>query len=310
MHNMTGFLGAAVGVAIAVVIWVVVVSLRKERSGDAPQFDERQLAARAKAYSSAFFTLLGYLAVVALLDSVAEVRWCDLYTACFLGMMLALDVFAVAAIRSDAYFGIHERPVASIVLFAFVAVLNLSVAIARFAAGEPLETDRLAEALAISHAEAAEQCVLLQQRLAESELPLELRRLENSWQLCTIAGYDAVIRTALELRSNTPLSNAAMEVLAVVAYNQPVTRSFIEQVRGVDSSSVVASLEEKGLIEEAGRMELPGRPVAFRTTAAFLRCFGLSDLSELPELQPPEEAEETEEEEQLGFDDLTPEEEK
>ena len=138
MHNMTGFLGAAVGVAIAVVIWVVVVSLRKERSGDAPQFDERQLAARAKAYSSAFFTLLGYLAVVALLDSVAEVRWCDLYTACFLGMMLALDVFAVAAIRSDAYFGIHERPVASIVLFAFVAVLNLSVAIARFAAGEPL----------------------------------------------------------------------------------------------------------------------------------------------------------------------------
>ena len=169
-----------------------------------------------------------------------------------------------------------------------------------FAAGEPLETDRLAEALAISHAEAAEQCVLLQQRLAESDLPLELRRLENSWQLCTIAGYDTVIRTALELRSNTPLSNAAMEVLAVVAYNQPVTRR----------SSVVASLEEKGLIEEAGRMELPGRPVAFRTTAAFLRCFGLSDLSELPELQPPEEAEETEEEEQLGFDDLTPEEEK
>ena len=75
MHNMTGLLGAAVGVAIAAVIWAVVVSLRKERSGDAPQFDERQLAARAKAYSSAFFTLLGHLAVVALLDSVAEVRW-------------------------------------------------------------------------------------------------------------------------------------------------------------------------------------------------------------------------------------------
>ena len=83
-----------------------------------------QLAARARAYSSAFFTLLGYLAVVAVLDSVAEVHWCDLYTACFLGMMLALDVFAVAAIRSDAYFGIHERPVASIVLFAFVAPIK------------------------------------------------------------------------------------------------------------------------------------------------------------------------------------------
>lgn len=74
MHNMTGLLGAAVGVAMAAVIWAVVVSLRKKRSGDAPEFDERQLAARAKAYSSAFFTLLGYLAVVALLDSVAEVR--------------------------------------------------------------------------------------------------------------------------------------------------------------------------------------------------------------------------------------------
>ncbi len=138
MHDLSRLLGVAVGVTIAVVIWVVAVSLRKKRSGDAPQFDERQLAVRAKAYSSAFFTLLGYLAVVALLDSVAGVRWCDLYTACFFGMMLALDVFVVAAIRSDAYFGIHERPVASIVLFAFVAVLNLGVAIARFATGEPL----------------------------------------------------------------------------------------------------------------------------------------------------------------------------
>lgn len=82
--------------------------------------------------------MLGYLAVVALLDSVAEVRWCDLYTACFLGVLLALDVFAVAAIRSDAHFGTHERPVASIALFALVAVLNLGVAIARIADGEPL----------------------------------------------------------------------------------------------------------------------------------------------------------------------------
>lgn len=138
MHNISALLGVAVGVAIAAAIWALLVSLRNKRSGDAPQFDERQLAARAKAYSSAFFTLLGYLAVVAVLDSVAEVHWCDLYTACFLGMMLALDVFVVTAIRSDAYFGIHERPVASIVLFAFVAVLNLGVAIARFADGEPL----------------------------------------------------------------------------------------------------------------------------------------------------------------------------
>ena len=94
MHNMTGFLGAAVGVAMAAVIWAVVVSLRKERSGDAPQFDERQLAARARAYSSAFFTLLGYLAVVAVLDSVAEVHWW-ICTRRVFRHDVALDVFAV-----------------------------------------------------------------------------------------------------------------------------------------------------------------------------------------------------------------------
>lgn len=157
-----------------------------------------------------------------------------------------------------------------------------------FAAGDPLETDRLAEALALSHAEAAEQCVLLQDRLAESGLPLELRRLENSWQLCTVSGYDTVIRTALELRSNTPLSNAAMEVLAVIAYNQPVTRSFIEQVRGVDSSYTVGVLMDKGIIEEAGRLDVPGRPMLLRTTPEFLRIFGVSsyeELAELPEIR-------------------------
>ena len=165
-----------------------------------------------------------------------------------------------------------------------------------FAAGEPLETDRLAEALAISHAEAAEQCVLLQQRLAESDLPLELRRLENSWQLCTIAGYDTVIRTALELRSNTPLSNAAMEVLAVVAYNQPVTKAFIEQIRGVDCSGVLQSLTVKELVEEKGRLELPGRPLLYGTTDNFLRCFQLSSLEELPPLPEKEKAQEPSEE--------------
>lgn len=172
-----------------------------------------------------------------------------------------------------------------------------------FAAGDPIEGDRLAEALGVSSSEITEQCALLEGALHADGLPLELRRLEDCWQLCTRTGYDAVIRTALELRQNAPLSSAAMEVLAIVAYNQPVTRGFIEQVRGVDSSSVVASLAEKGLIEEAGRMELPGRPIGFRTTAAFLRCFGLSDLSELPELAPPEEPS-GEDEDQLGFDDL------
>lgn len=81
---------------------------------------------------------------------------------------------------------------------------------------------------------------------------------------------------------NTPLSPAALEVLAIIAYNQPVSRSFIEQVRGVDSSSTVQTLVQKGLIEEAGRLDLPGRPVSFRTTDVFLRTFGIASLAELP----------------------------
>ena len=177
-----------------------------------------------------------------------------------------------------------------------------------FAHAEPVETARLADALRLDTDETAELLQKLQKLYDERESGMVLLYFEpDRWQMTTRPYYGEMVKRILDTRRNAPLSPAALEVLAVIAYNQPVSRSFIEQVRGVDSSWVVASLEEKGLIEEAGRMELPGRPVAFRTTAAFLRCFGLSDLSELPELQPPEEAEETEEEEQLGFDDLTPE---
>ena len=180
-----------------------------------------------------------------------------------------------------------------------------------FAHAEPVETARLADALRLDADEVTTLLQKLQKRYDEQESGMVILYFEpDRWQMTTRPYYGEMVKRILDNRRNAPLSPAALEVLAVIAYNQPVSRSFIEQVRGVDSSSVVASLEEKGLIEEAGRMELPGRPVAFRTTAAFLRCFGLSDLSELPELQPPEETEETEEEEQLGFDDLTPEEEK
>ena len=92
------------------------------------------------------------------------------------------------------------------------------------------------------------------------------------------------IKRILDTRRNAPLSPASLEVLAVIAYNQPVSRSFIEQVRGVDSSSTVAKLLEKGLIEEAGRLDLPGKPVAFRVTDTFLRVFGLGSLADLPPL--------------------------
>ena len=95
----------------------------------------------------------------------------------------------------------------------------------------------------------------------------------------------------------TPLSQAALEVLAVVAYNQPVTKAFVEQVRGVDCSGVIGSLTTKGLIEEKGRLELPGRPLIYGTTENFLRCFNVSSLDELPALPEEEEAQSSEAEE-------------
>lgn len=172
-----------------------------------------------------------------------------------------------------------------------------------FAAGEPVEVDRLAEALEIAPSALVADAQAVSAELGMS--PLELRRLEDSYQLCTRTEYAPVIRRALEIKRNIPLSAAAMETLAIIAYNQPVTRGFVEQVRGVDSSSVVVSLAEKGLVEEAGRMDLPGRPLAYRTTANFLRCFGLAGLGELPQVNETEDSPEatSEPEEQLTLED-------
>ena len=164
-----------------------------------------------------------------------------------------------------------------------------------FAAGEPLEGARLGEAIGLGEEEVRDYAAGISAWLEDVEFPLELRRLDTAYQLCTRPVYAGEIRRALELRRNTPLTPAALEVLAIIAYNQPVTRGFVEQVRGVDSSSVVTSLVEKGLVEEAGRLELPGRPIAYRTTPVFLRCFGLESLDHLPDVTgsgegpPPEE---------------------
>ena len=102
--------------------------------------------------------------------------------------------------------------------------------------------------------------------------------------MCTHPAYATVIQRAVETKKAAPLSAAAMEVLTIVAYNQPVSKSFVEHVRGVDSSSVVNTLVEKELLTEAGRLDVPGKPVAYATTPHFLRCFGLQSLDELPPL--------------------------
>ena len=151
-----------------------------------------------------------------------------------------------------------------------------------FASGEPVSIDRLSEVFEITFDEVADRMNVLDNRLQNSGI--ELVRLENTYQLSSRSEYGEYIRKAADMRRKTPLSNAGMEVLAVVAYNQPVTKAFVEQVRGVDCSSTVTTLVEKGLLEEKGRLELPGRPLLYGTTKNFLRCFGISDISELPEL--------------------------
>ena len=158
-----------------------------------------------------------------------------------------------------------------------------------FAHGDPIGADKLAAALELPESLVTDGLTALQQRYQRPESGLALLKLGEHWQLATKNQYGPWVSKALETRRAVPLSNAALETLTVIAYNQPVSRAFIEQVRGVDSSSSVSGLLEKGLIEEAGRLDLPGRPVSFRTTDHFLRVFGLSSLDELPPIRPEEE---------------------
>lgn len=153
-----------------------------------------------------------------------------------------------------------------------------------FAAGEPVEISRIAQALNIETEDAVMVLQSYAEQLDERESGVCLLRMGERYQLCTRQEYAEQIRNVLEMKRNAPLSSAAFEVLAVVAYNQPVTKSYVEQVRGVDCSGVIATLCQKGLIEEKGRLDLPGRPLLYGTTAEFLKCFCLSSLSELPEL--------------------------
>lgn len=153
-----------------------------------------------------------------------------------------------------------------------------------FASGEPVELSRIAQSLEIDAEIISGALWELSMQLDERKSGICLLRLGSKYQLCSRTEYAQYVRNALDLKKNAPLSPAAFEVLAVVAYNQPVTKAYIEQIRGVDCSGVVATLCQKGLLEEKGRLDLPGRPLLYGTTPDFLRCFCLSSLSDLPEL--------------------------
>ncbi len=153
-----------------------------------------------------------------------------------------------------------------------------------FASGEPVEAARIAEALEIDIDTVNGAMWELGRALDERGSGICLLRLGSKYQLCSRSDYAQQVRSVLDIKKNAPLSPAAFEVLAVVAYNQPVTKAYVEQIRGVDCSGVIATLCQKGLLEEKGRLDLPGRPLLYGTTPDFLRCFCLSSLSELPEL--------------------------
>ncbi len=161
-----------------------------------------------------------------------------------------------------------------------------------FACGTPVEAERMAQALSMREGDIIALCEELKSDYERAGRGIRIVRMNNSYQMCTEERFADLIRAVMDLRRNTPLSAAAAEVLAVIAYNQPVTKAFIEQVRGVDCSGVVSGLIARQLIEEKGRLELPGKPLVYGTTDHFLRCFNISSLEELPPL--PNDDEDTE----------------
>jgi segregation and condensation protein B len=157
-----------------------------------------------------------------------------------------------------------------------------------FASGEPVGISRIAAVLGADEDDVTQAATKLRDRYVFERRGIRLVFLDKAVQLCSAQEYADYIRLALETRKQPQLSQQALEVLAIIAYFQPVTKLYIEQVRGVDSTYTVGLLQERGLIETCGRLSVPGRPLLYKTTSAFLRTFGISALDELPELPEPE----------------------
>ncbi len=153
-----------------------------------------------------------------------------------------------------------------------------------FASGEPVAVDRICVAMDMDR----NTVELVLQKLADyysfERRGIRLIRMDDTWQLCSAPEYADMIRKAFEIRKPAKLSQPALEVLTIIAYYQPTTRAYVDQIRGVDSSYTVGLLLDRNLIEECGRLQVPGRPRLYRTTKAFLRAFHLDSLEDLPEM--------------------------
>ncbi len=153
-----------------------------------------------------------------------------------------------------------------------------------FASGEPVGIDRVCGALDLDKSTAELVLQRLQDYYSYERRGIRLLKMEDSYQLCSAPEYGDQIRKAFEIRKPAKLSQPALEVLTIIAYYQPTTRAYVDQIRGVDSSYTVGLLLDRHLIEECGRLQVPGRPRLYRTTQAFLRAFHLDSLEDLPQL--------------------------
>lgn len=168
-----------------------------------------------------------------------------------------------------------------------------------FAAGDAVELDRLADIVDVDKRSLRNILKEMMDEFHFERRGIQIIKMEDAYQMCTRGEYHDYIAMLAEPRRKQSLSNAAIEVLAIVAYKQPVTRSAIEHIRGVNCDYVVNRLVERGLIEEVGRLDAPGRPLLFGTTQEFLRCFGVEGIEELPEY---EEFGQTDEAQQLEME--------
>ena len=154
-----------------------------------------------------------------------------------------------------------------------------------FAAGERMETSRLAMTLEVDPDEIRSAADALADELAFNRRGIRILRLEDGYQMVSSGEMADYITKALETRKPPKLSASQLETLTIIAYYQPATKAMVEQIRGVDSAYSITALLNKKLIEDAGRLNVPGRPIQYRTTPDFLRTFALSSLEDLPEIE-------------------------
>ncbi len=153
-----------------------------------------------------------------------------------------------------------------------------------FASGESVPVYRIAKVLDMDEAEVYAAADALAAEYENALRGIRLLKLDKSLQLCSAKEYSQLVTMALETRKSPKLSPSSLEVLAIVAYFQPVTRAYVDQVRGVDSSYTLSVLVEKGLVEPCGKLDVPGRPTIYKTGEVFLRTMGISSVDELPAL--------------------------